>query len=338
MTFGQTVGYPLFTLGSSIVDFPFSCLSEHYKIIRLLIVSINLTLSLILLFCCNRWLTKDLVIQSSFKLVYKVIKYAIKNKCPQNRSAFTYREEDHPSRIDFGKMKYEGPFTTEQVEDVKTLLRLLPAATVGGILISVFVLTDHLRDKLGEQFTSFNESDLEDVTSSKTVLAKCYTETSFTHTIYYSSAMVLIVLNELILYPVFHRCCPQIESLQKALIGTILQLVRVIILMIFDVTLAQYKNSTIQCIFYESPSALSASFNYHWMVIPDFVHAISTAMLFISADEFVSAQVPYFVKGLTVGVALCLLTLSSAVWYVISIPFTQMPSICGTGTITCGFW
>ena len=110
-------------------------------------------------------------------------------------------------------------------------------------------------------------------------------------------------------------------------------------LMIFDVisrqTFAQHNNSMIQCIYYESPSALSTSFNYHWMVIPDFVHAISTAMLSIGVVEFVSAQVPYFIKRLIVGMVFCSLALFSAVWYV---TFTQMPSIWGTGTITCGFW
>ena len=109
--------------------------------------------------------------------------------------------------------------------------------------------------------------------------------------------------------------------------------------MIFDVisrqTFAQHNNSMIQCIYYESPSALSTSFNYHWMVIPDFVHAISTAMLSIGVVEFVSAQVPYFIKRLIVGMVFCSLALFSAVWYV---TFTQMPSIWGTGTITCGFW
>ena len=75
-------------------------------------------------------------------------------------------------------------------QHVKTFLRLLPVATVGGILISVVTLTDHLWDKLCEQFTDFSESYLEHITSSKTVLAKCYTEASFTHAVYYSSAVV----------------------------------------------------------------------------------------------------------------------------------------------------
>ena len=73
----------------------------------------------------NHWLMKEPVTQNPFKLVYSVIRYAIKHKHPEYRSAFTYCEDDPPSRMDFGKSKYGGPFTTEQVEDVKTFLRLL---------------------------------------------------------------------------------------------------------------------------------------------------------------------------------------------------------------------
>ena len=59
------------------------------------------------------------------KTIYRVLKYAAKHKAPSNRSSFTYWEEDVPSRINLGKTKYGGPFTVEQVEDVKTLLRIL---------------------------------------------------------------------------------------------------------------------------------------------------------------------------------------------------------------------
>ena len=60
-----------------------------------------------------------------FKLIVNVIKFAWKHKYPVYRSAFTYWENDIPSRINLGKNKYGGPFTNEQVEDVKTLLQLL---------------------------------------------------------------------------------------------------------------------------------------------------------------------------------------------------------------------
>ena len=59
-------------------------------------------------------------VQSSpFKLIINAIKFAWKHKYPINRS-----ENDIPSRIDFSKHKYGGPFTNEQVENVKTLLQL----------------------------------------------------------------------------------------------------------------------------------------------------------------------------------------------------------------------
>ena len=60
-----------------------------------------------------------------FKVVFTVLIYAWKHKYPVNRSAFTYWESDIPSRIDLGEHKFGGPFTNEQVEDVKTLLQLL---------------------------------------------------------------------------------------------------------------------------------------------------------------------------------------------------------------------
>ena len=61
----------------------------------------------------------------SLRIIYRVLKFAAKHKAPLNRSAFTYWEEDIPSRLDLGKSRYGGPFTTEQVEDVKTFFRLL---------------------------------------------------------------------------------------------------------------------------------------------------------------------------------------------------------------------
>ena len=67
----------------------------------------------------------ELSTKNPLSIVLKVFKYSIKHKYPENRSAFTYWENDIPSRIDLGKQKYGGPFTYEQVEDVKVMTRLL---------------------------------------------------------------------------------------------------------------------------------------------------------------------------------------------------------------------
>ena len=57
------------------------------------------------------------------KLIWKVLKYAWTRKQPVRRSAFTYGEFP-PSRLDLCKERYEGPFTTVQV-DVKSFLYIL---------------------------------------------------------------------------------------------------------------------------------------------------------------------------------------------------------------------
>ncbi len=74
----------------------------------------------------KKWLIIEPKSPQSLKTIYRVLKFAVKHKAPLNRSALTYWEEDVPSRMDLGKSRFGGPFTTEQVEDVKTILRLLP--------------------------------------------------------------------------------------------------------------------------------------------------------------------------------------------------------------------
>uniref|UniRef100_A0A1X7ULE2 Major facilitator superfamily associated domain-containing protein n=1 Tax=Amphimedon queenslandica TaxID=400682 RepID=A0A1X7ULE2_AMPQE len=66
------------------------------------------------------------LIKNPIKLIVRVLCYARKHKYPENRSALTYWEEKAPSRIDLGKDKYGGPFTVEEVEDVKTVFRIIP--------------------------------------------------------------------------------------------------------------------------------------------------------------------------------------------------------------------
>ena len=82
----------------------------------------TLCLSAVLIMDClyHKWLDTNNKTGNPVKLIFQVLNYARKNKCPRLRSALTYIDEEHPSRIDFGKHKFGGPFTEEEVEDVKT--------------------------------------------------------------------------------------------------------------------------------------------------------------------------------------------------------------------------
>ena len=277
------------------VDAVLTCLSETT---RNFVVCLNVTLALILLICCNHWLIKEPAKENPFSLTYKVLKYAVKNKHPQCRSAFTYCEDELPSRIDFGKSKYGGPFTTEQVEDVKTFLRLIPMAIVGGALTGGMFATNYFRNSLINLITATSEAT-EFGRSISISLQQCYLQTSFSHTIYYST-VVLIVLHEAVFYPVFHRCVPQIESLQKVLIGMLLQITRVFVLITYIIVLRHTSKEQLQCLFSYADHNIqpqTITFSRYWIAIPDFLQALSVTMLQIRAAEFLSAQVPHSLRA-----------------------------------------
>ena len=73
----------------------------------------------------HNWFIVDSDSNNPYKLVFKVLKFATDHTAPIRCSAFTYCEDKLPSRLDLGKEKYGGPFTTEQVEMLK-LIRNTP--------------------------------------------------------------------------------------------------------------------------------------------------------------------------------------------------------------------
>ena len=65
--------------------------------------------------------------------MYRVTKFVRQHKVPIRRSAFTYCEDDIPSGLDLGKSKYGGPFTTEEVENVKAFYGILKILLAYGV-------------------------------------------------------------------------------------------------------------------------------------------------------------------------------------------------------------
>ena len=134
---------------------------------------------------------------------------------------------------------------------------------MGGTLACAISVTSNFRDKLIELYTDLDVSEL-DLASSNT-LTKCFQTARLTHTIYYG-AVILVVLHELLLYPMFHRCCRQLESLQKVIIGIIGHMFLILTLMAYEVVSrhsfisSHGHNTTIQCTFFVNPGTLSTSF------------------------------------------------------------------------------
>ena len=329
-----------------IVEFNFLCLITQNKFYLSLILCVCLTLALLLIICFNKSLIKEPPPKYSFKLIYKVIKFAIITKHPRCRSAFTYCEDELPSRIDFGKSKYGGPFTIEQVEDVKTLLRLLPLILIFGVIASVFAAANLLYAYLEKQYNRFTKGHIVGEPGSRETITDCYAEISLTNSVNLG-ILLLILFHEFIIYPLFYRCicCGRITSLWKILMGIIAQIMRVTTLIAFDVIsrhnyLKSEYNATVQCIFHEVHGLLNQSLNYQWLAIPQYLHFISLTFLLTGLIEFICSQAPYSMKGAIIGAQYTLISICSIPTLVILVVvlFKTDLSSLGTGTISCEFW
>ena len=313
------------------------CAQRDTQLFEILIICVLLSAALTSTLLFSHWLVKEPVTQNPFKMVYNVVRYAIKHKQPTHRSAFTYCEDELPSRIDFGKSKYGGPFTTEQVEDVKTFIRLLAVIFVASLLFGLKIAISMLTAQLSNQLVTRR-----DIIGR--VLSKCYSE-ELTQRILHYSWVIVIPVYEFIFYPLFSRCLVAVSSPIKLMFGLLLHIPAIVALMVL-VVVARHSylnyntsnNDTIQCIFHEADGALSSSLDYRWMTIPNLLYSLSITAITIGALEFLISQAPYSMRGLLMGSAYGMLALFAALTVVISIPFTKISSIWGTGMLSCGFW
>ena len=113
-------------------------IAEFSELVIFITSGITLSLILVSHSLFKHKLENISLIKNPIKLIVRVLCYARKHKYPENCSALTYWEEEAPSRLDLGKEKYGGPFTEEEVENVKTVFRILPLfIAVTGLLGSV---------------------------------------------------------------------------------------------------------------------------------------------------------------------------------------------------------
>ena len=114
---------------------------QNYIPVKILLCSVPFICFIILIFllilsiCKRHWFYTEPGHNNPYKVVIKVLTFAWKHKYPLQRSAFTYCDDERPSRLDFAKERFGGPFRTEQVEDVKTLFRVVIVLLVLGPIL-----------------------------------------------------------------------------------------------------------------------------------------------------------------------------------------------------------
>ena len=276
----------------------------------------SITLLLLYLKKFKNYLNIEPVGVNPVKQIIDVLKYAYHHKYPVRRSALSYYQNTYPSRLDFGKVQYGGPFTNEEVEDTKTVLRLLV------LLLSLFGF------HLSSEFSVNNHVLYKSCPSS---LALLY---------FISNPSILTDVITLVGIPVFHvlvkssfgKYVP--NMIKRMWFGMLLLFLQELLSLIIDnqisyinceyvlgqqnklhpqsptsicyFSIIQYINNTewntTDCVSICPSSLYTVDSTLMWLLVPQIIHGFGYMLVFVSVLEFICAQAPFRLKGFMIGI------------------------------------
>ncbi len=247
------------------------------------------------------------------KLIKEVLVYVYRHPSPVNRSAFTYNN-DQVSRIDFCKTRFGGPFTTEQVEDVKTFFRILLVFVglvgfrftdeTGGIAQQIAILSSY-RNATSisyEPWFDFLTADIFGI-SALTIL-------------------ISIPIYQLIVKKVSSKWQPSmLKRMFMGLVCVLLAEITVVAIHVVNTVSAQElecRLCSLQLCSTEYAgnntvySALIA-YGYNFLLIPQILNGLGFVFVFLTIMEFVLAQGPRRMQGLLIGLWYSLLSVNLSI-------------------------
>ena len=237
------------------------------------------------------WFTINKAATNPYRLVYAVVKFAFKHKNPIRRSAFTYCEDELPSRLDLGKEKYGGPFTTEQVEDVKALLGILLVLVTFGPIFALDSATTaqyHLAFSLQYYFgtcssTNSNETYTINVVSRAGSLVPFF-------------IVAFVPLYLFLLRPFVYNYIPGI--LKRMCLGAILLTLAIVCHLLIDVLGQTSSNCFLSS---NSLGRYRSNATLNLVILPNLLNAVSYILILSGSYEYICCQSPHAMKGLLIG-------------------------------------
>ena len=260
----------------------------------------------------NSWLVKEPVLHNPLKLIFQVIRYAINNKHPRLRSAFTYWDDKPISRMDVGKVQYGGPFTNEQVEDVKTFFRFVAVTAVSTPLSILIFLMFHSYQVEMRSYQESNFISSCNGSSTKHYMSNCYQSTLVAYS-QFAAILVLVPIFEFAIYPLLIKltCFYRVGILHKLIIVTILVFVYYTCLLSLKVSALYAPDSRNATCFLSHKGELSynelseqqesVQFDYRWLVGTQIISSFIIYLSLVSAMELSCSQSPYSMKGILMG-------------------------------------
>ena len=293
------------------------------------------TVCLIMVYCKRHWFNCENIVANPYRRVYEVLKFTAQHIKPLgHRSALTYSGDQNPSRIDFAKEKYGGIFTTEVVEDVKTILRILLMLLAITPMFYFEVSTSYLFPIYGLHLGKNVSVD-----------DKCTYEWIVFESgnLIYIISVAAIPLYIILVYPHIKRWVPRI--IYRMGIGVVLKVTAVITMFIIQVVANSTASHEYKCLFlaeyrnYKCQNfTQTLEFPTQALTVINLINGIASPLISITVLEFISAQSPHTMKGLLLGVFYAFKGLFITLACVATFPFAQ-EKLWGDhrGIFDCGF-
>lgn len=266
----------------------------------LLIALIGAITLLFLIYCCRHHLfTEPVGHTNPVKLVAKVLSYIKHHKQPVRRSAFTYGEV--PSKMDIAKERYGGPFTTEQVQDVKSFCSILTVLlSMFGLMTAEGALTLSSDVFFNYYLTPSYSGDEGFHNIASTTLTKLY---------FYSVIIVGLPIYMCLIRPLGYKC-PSLVMLKRIGIGLLMIVVTLVITTVYSglMFLSYEHNNGTECFSNETiygnlPDVLHLEFAVSLLlIISQIINGLGYILVFLTSLEFILAQSPRSMQGLLIGI------------------------------------
>ena len=302
---------------------------QEIQVYSTIFVLIVLTIAI----CCgivfHSSLTIDPQSHNPWKIVLGVLKYAATHKRPENRSARTYCEDCSPSRMDLGKDRYGGPYTNEQVEDVKTFLRIMTVIiSVSMVIIPVYLCANVEDSLLLEDKESCKQKGLKFFYNDGTIIA------------------LGIPFFELVINPLVRQKIP-VKFVPQMLTSIVYSAIMAIVVSIYILTIdivghlhnTNKYNGT--CIINNESFSMFPARTVLLLSIPfHFLQTIQYLLHRVSLLKFSCAQAPYSMKGLIIGLVFTMIYLSQGASLCIKEGFHKLWKRGNVTSIVnmCDFW
>ncbi len=309
----------IFQLVSSSIQVASTLLTYNklqYFIVSFIPAIILLLLSVVVAKRRENWFHIDHARPNPYRLVYKLTKFAHRHKVPIRRSAFTFCEDDVPSGLDLGKTKYGGPFSTEEVEDVKVFYGILKILVALGPVTALISMND--------------QSYFIDIQMSEII--------SFLYkTISGLLIVILIPLYIWLIRPFVYYYLP--SMLKRIGFGVIVMALAMLCTALILETAYNLKYADINCNYRNIDITFNFSVDsdisvYYVNIIPKCLYSLSILLFQIAYYEFICSQSPNSMKGFLIGLSFAI---NGAFQVIFSILLTIFSHIqFSTPHLSCG--